>query len=170
MYEDYDVSRTKKVLRKVIWNLKGIFGTVVIVAVIFAAIFSPFIAPHDPYKQSLEERLVPPFWEEGGSSKYLLGTDHLGRDVLSRLLFGSRVSIIVGFSAIFISGSIGVILGIIAGYFSRYVGAIIMRIVDIFLSIPYALVAIAVIAAIGTGLFNSNLGKPLVLPVRLEKV
>jgi peptide/nickel transport system permease protein len=154
MYADYDVSRTKKVLRKGIRNLKGIFGAVVIASVIFAAIFSPFIAPHDPSVNSLEDRLMPPCWEKGGRTKYLLGTDHLGRDVLSRLLFGARVSIIVGFSAIFISGSIGVILGLIAGYLSGYLGTIIMRIVDMFLSVPYALMAIAFIAAIGTGLFN----------------
>jgi len=150
----YAISRTKRILAKITGSLKAIFGIAVMVALIFTAIFSPQIDPQDPYTQSLEERLLPPAWEKGGTHKHLLGTDHLGRDMLSRLIYGSRVSIIVGFSAVFISGTIGVILGLIAGYFSRYAGAIIMRIVDIFLSIPYALMALAVIAAIGTGLLN----------------
>ncbi len=150
----YALSRGQVLRAKLTRNLKGMFGFVVIAAVLFCAIFSPLISPHDPYVQSLESRLLPPIWEKGGNPKYLLGTDHLGRDVLSRLIYGSRVSVIVGFSAIFISGVIGVFLGLLAGYFSRYAGAIIMRIVDMFLSIPYALLAIAIIAAIGTGLFN----------------
>ncbi len=154
MYDRYDISKTKQILTKITRNLKAIFGLSVISVVIFAAIFSPFIAPHDPYSQSLEERLVVPVWEDGGSNKYLLGTDHLGRDVLSRLIYGSRISVIVGFSAIFFSGIVGVSLGLIAGYFSRYFGAIVMRIADMFLSIPYVLLAIAVVAAVGAGLFN----------------
>ena len=84
----YAFSRTEQILRKITRNLKAIFGFVVIATVIFAAIFSPFIAPHDPYTQSLEARLLPPFWAEGGSTKHLLGTDHLGRDALSRLIYG----------------------------------------------------------------------------------
>jgi len=150
----YAVSRSKLILGKAIRNLKGIFGIVALTAVMLTAIFSPYLAPHDPLVQNLEKRLLPPFWEQEGSSEYPLGTDHLGRDVLSRLIYGSRVSVIVGFSAIFVAGLIGVVLGLIAGYFSRYAGAIIMRVVDMFLSIPYALMAIAVIAAIGSGLFN----------------
>jgi len=152
--DPYASPRWKQRLAKFSRNLKGIFGMLVIGAVLFCAIFSSLIAPQDPYTQSLEARLAPPAWEKGGQKDHLLGTDHLGRDVLSRLIYGSRVSVIVGFSAIFVSGTIGVLLGLIAGYFSRIAGAIIMRIVDMFLSIPYVLMAIAVIAAIGTGLFN----------------
>jgi peptide/nickel transport system permease protein len=152
--DPYALPRWRQRLAKFTRNLKGIFGMLVIAAVLICAIFSPLIAPRDPYTQSLETRLAPPVWEKGGQKGHLLGTDHLGRDVLSRLIYGSRVSVIVGFSAIFISGTIGVLLGLIAGYFSRFAGAVIMRIVDMFLSIPYVLMAIAVIAAIGTGLFN----------------
>jgi peptide/nickel transport system permease protein len=154
MVEPYALPRWKQRLAKITRNLKGIFGFLVIAVVLLCAVFSPLLSPQDPYTQSLEARLVPPVWEKGGQKDHLLGTDHLGRDMLSRLIYGSRVSVIVGFTAIFISGTIGVFLGLVAGYFSRFAGAVIMRIVDMFLSIPYVLMAIAVIAAIGTGLFN----------------
>lgn len=154
MEVDLSISKKKKLINDIIRNLKGIFGFLVIVTAISTAVFSPLLAPHDPYTQLLEKRLLPPFWEEGGSREYILGTDHLGRDVLSRLIYGSRVSIIVGFSSVFLPGIIGIILGLIAGYFSIYAGAIIMRIVDMFLAIPYILMAIAVITVIGSGLLN----------------
>lgn len=154
MEEEYAISKRKQAQRIITRNLKMIFGLAVLGVVIFAAIFSPFISPHDPNSQSLSSRLVPPMWQDGGNGKYPLGTDHLGRDLLSRIIYGARVSVIVGFSAVFVSGSIGVTLGLIAGYYTRYAGALIMRIVDMFLSIPYILVAIAVVAAIGSGLLN----------------
>jgi peptide/nickel transport system permease protein len=154
MEREYTLSKTRIIFNKVMQNSKAIFGVTVIVIVVLCAIFSPFLAPHDPYLQTLEKRLLPPFWEEGGSKEYLLGTDHIGRDVLSRLIYGARVSVVVGFSAIFVSGVIGLALGLIAGYFGRLLGSLIMRIVDLFLAIPYVLLAIAVVAAIGTGLVN----------------
>jgi peptide/nickel transport system permease protein len=146
MDTDFQVTRGRRYTSLIILNLKGIFGIIVLTIAISTAVFSPFISPHDPYKQSLGQRLMPPFWQSGGQISHVLGTDHLGRDMLSRLIYGSRVSILVGF--------IGITLGLLSGYFSRYVGAVIMRIVDMFLAIPYAVMAIAVITAIGTGLLN----------------
>jgi peptide/nickel transport system permease protein len=154
MDTDFQVTRGSRYTSVIIRNLKGIFGIIVLTIAISTAAFSPFISPHDPYKQSLGQRLMPPFWQSGGQISHVLGTDHLGRDMLSRLIYGSRVSILVGFSAVFFPGIIGITLGLLSGYFSRYVGAVIMRIVDMFLAIPYAVMAIAVITAIGTGLFN----------------
>jgi len=151
---DFSISRKRDFMNRIIRNAKGIFGFVVILIAVCTAVFSPVIAPHDPYKQSLGERLLPPFWEEGGTPKHILGTDHLGRDALSRLIYGSRVSITVGFAAVFLPGVVGVLLGLVSGYYSRYAGAFIMRVVDMFLAIPYALMAIAVITVIGTGLVN----------------
>lgn len=148
------MANEKKMLRRLIRNSKGIFGLIVLGVVVCCALFSPWISPHSPYTQSLSERFIPPFWQEGGTTKHLLGTDHLGRDVLSRIIYGARISVIVAFSAIFIAGSIGVMLGLIGGYFSRYAGAIIMRLVDAFLALPYVLISIAVVAALGGGLFN----------------
>ena len=154
MSKDLEVTWGSKYRNLIIRNLKGIFGIVVLTIAISTAIFSPFIAPHDPYKQALDQRLLPPCWQSGGDVSHVLGTDHLGRDVLSRLIYGSRVSILVGFSAVFFPGIIGITLGLLSGYYSRYLGAVIMRIVDMFLAIPYAVMAIAVITAIGTGLSN----------------
>lgn len=146
--------RTGRILRKMAKNLKGLFGCLVIIGVILLAVFAPYVSPHDPYLQSLDERLLPPAWEKSGNWKFLLGTDHLGRDLLSRIIYGSRISVIVGFSSIFFAGSIGIFLGLISGYYTKILGSIIMRIVDMFLAVPYSLMAIAVIASIGSGLFN----------------
>ena len=146
--------RTGRILRKMAKNLKGLFGSLVIIGVILLAVFAPYVSPHDPYLQSLDERLLPPAWEKSGNWKFLLGTDHLGRDLLSRIIYGSRISVIVGFSSIFFAGSIGIFLGLISGYYTKILGSIIMRIVDMFLAVPYSLMAIAVIASIGSGLFN----------------
>jgi peptide/nickel transport system permease protein len=150
----FNLSRSERVSIRIKRNLKALFGFTIITLVLVMAILSPFIAPHDPYVQSLENRLKPPAWVDGGSPNHLLGTDSLGRDVLSRLIYGSRVSIIVGFSAVFLSGTIGIILGMLAGFYPRILGAVIMRIVDMFLSMPWVLVALAFMAALGSGLAN----------------
>jgi peptide/nickel transport system permease protein len=154
MKKELEITWGGKYGNLIIRNLKGIFGIVVLTIAISTAVFSPFISPHDPYTQALDQRLMPPCWQNGGELSHILGTDHLGRDVLSRLIYGSRVSILVGFCAVFFPGIIGITLGLLSGYFSRYVGAVLMRIVDMFLAIPYAVMAIAVITAIGTGLLN----------------
>ena len=122
--------------------------------VVFAAIFAPQLAPADPRAQSLVDRLTPPFWEEGGSTKNLLGTDHLGRDVLSRLIYGSRVAVIVAVLTIAAAAIVGTLLGLTAGYFGGWADALIMRIVDIQLALPALLFGVLLSAVLGAGLRN----------------
>lgn len=126
----------------------------IIILLLICAIFSPWIAPHDPIEQNLADALKPPFWQKGGMTKYLLGTDNLGRDILSRIIYGARVSVIVGFAGVLLSGIFGTFLGVVAGYFGGKIDSVIMRLTDIMLSLPYILIAIAIIGAIGPSLTN----------------
>jgi len=116
---------------------------------ILPGIFAGFIAPHDPIKGSLSARLKPPMWEKGGTSTYPLGTDKVGRDVLSRIIHGARVSLRVSLEAIIVSGVIGTTLGLLSGYFGGRIDAFIMRLVDISLGLPIILVALVFVAALG---------------------
>lgn len=129
-------------------------AALIIFLLLFCAIFSPLIAPHDPVEQNLANALKPPFWQKGGSMSNILGTDNLGRDILSRIIYGARISVIVGFAGVLFSGILGTFLGIIAGYLGGKIDAVIMRLTDIMLSLPYILIAIAIIGAIGPGLTN----------------
>ncbi|MBN1192014.1 MAG: ABC transporter permease [Dehalococcoidales bacterium] len=121
---------------------------IVIVLLVIVAIFAPLIAPHDPYKQVLSARL------EGPSSTYLLGTDYLGRDLLSRMIYGSRTALLVGIIATGIAATFGTILGTLAGYFGGWVHAVIMRFVDALMSIPMIVVALILSVLLGSGLGN----------------
>ncbi|HLZ25888.1 MAG TPA: ABC transporter permease [Chloroflexota bacterium] len=118
------------------------------------AVAAPLVAPADPNAQELTQKLRPPFWAPGGSPQSPLGTDALGRDVLSRMLFGLRVSIVVALLAVLVSGVVGVTLGVVAGFYGGRTDAAIMRLVDVQLSMPVTLIAIAIIAAVGTSLAN----------------
>jgi peptide/nickel transport system permease protein len=116
---------------------------------VIPAVLAPQVAPHDPLKGSLANRLRAPFWQEGGTIAYPLGTDKLGRDILSRIIHGARVSLMVSLVAIFVGGSIGTSLGLISGYFGGWVDAVLMRLVDISLSLPTILLALVLVAAVG---------------------
>jgi peptide/nickel transport system permease protein len=116
---------------------------------VIPAVFAPLIAPYDPLKGSLANRLRPPVWQQGGSIDYPLGTDKLGRDILSRLIYGARVSLAVSLAAIVVGGILGTALGLISGYCGGRVDAVIMRLVDISLSFPTILVALVLVAAVG---------------------
>ncbi len=143
------------VLAKRIWESPpGLAGLTIVVLVVMVALFAPQISPFDPNEQNLPERLSPPAWVEGGSLDYLLGTDGLGRDILSRVIYGSRVSLVVGFSAALLSGAIGVTLGLVAGYLGGWVDAIISRAADVQQAIPFLILSIAVVALLGPGLPN----------------
>jgi peptide/nickel transport system permease protein len=122
---------------------------VLLVVLIVPAAFAPFIAPHDPLKGQLSNRLTPPVWQEGGSWENVLGTDKQGRDLLSRILHGAKFVLLVSLTVIAISGVIGVSLGLIAGYFGGRADLVIMRLVDIALSIPAILLALALVASRG---------------------
>ena len=116
---------------------------------VIPAVFAPLLAPHDPLKGSLAKRLKPPVWQQGGSIEYPLGTDKLGRDILSRMMHGARVSLAVSMVAIFVGGGIGTAMGLMSGYFGGRVDSLIMRLVDISLSLPTILLALVLVAAVG---------------------
>jgi len=120
----------------------------------FVAIFADFLAPHDPQVGNLTERFLPPFWLQKGSLAHIFGTDHLGRDVLSRLIFGARVSVVVGFTAVKVSGFIGTTLGIVSGYLGGWVDQVIMRITDTWLALPALTFAIFLAAIVGPSEMN----------------
>ena len=129
-------------------------GLAILLLLIIAALFAELIAPHSPVDQDITKALRPPFFMEGGTLDHLLGTDELGRDILSRIIFGARISLVVGFIAVAISGFIGTCLGLVSGYFGGKVDSVIMRLVDIQLSMPYILIALALIGALGPSLRN----------------
>ena len=125
--------------------------------VVFAGVMAPWIAPEDPRKGNLRARMVPPVWLEGGSMEHVLGTDHLGRDILSRIIHGARISLIVAAVTLGLGGTTGTVLGLLAGWYGKWIDEIIMRIVDIALAIPLVLVALVMVVAVGQS-FPSELG------------
>ena len=129
--------------------LKVAIPLAVLLAVIGVAVFAPMLAPFDPTEQHLVDRLKPPSWQTRGDPRFLLGTDHLGRDVLSRLLYGARVSLPIGLAATMTGALIGITLGMLSGYFRGVIDSIVTKLIDIQLSFPFILFAIAVIAVTG---------------------
>jgi dipeptide transport system permease protein len=127
------------------------------------AIFAPLIAPHDPTEQFREFFLKPPAWQEGGSTSFLLGTDAVGRDILSRLIYGAQYSLLVGFVIVVISMCVGITIGVLAGYLGGAVDAAFMRVMDIMLSFPSLLLALVLVAILGPGLTNAVIAITLVL-------
>ena len=141
----------------VFWNRilghQGVLiGVTIVAAVILIALSAPLIAPHDPYHQDLMNRLVPPVWDARGSWEHVFGTDHLGRDYLSRLIYGARISLLIGIGAALISGLIGNFLGVAAGYFGGRVDMVVTFLITVRLSMPVVLVALAVVAIVGGSL------------------
>ncbi len=132
----------------------SIIGLVIIGLLVVVTVFAPFIAPYDPAKGTLSDRLTPPAWQEGGSTAHLLGTDLLGRDTLSRLIFGARTSLAVAVLAILVSGIAGSLLGAIAGYLGGWINTIIMRAVDLAFSFPAILLAMVLAVVVGPSFFN----------------
>jgi peptide/nickel transport system permease protein len=135
-------------------SFRAVFGLSVLLVIGGAAVLAPQLAPWDPARQMLMKRLRPPMWQERGLREHPLGTDHLGRDILSRILHGGRISLGVGLTAVTLSALIGVTLGLLAGFFGGRADALIMRVVDVFLAIPYILLAMGVVFALGPSLLN----------------
>jgi peptide/nickel transport system permease protein len=131
-----------------------IFPVAILLVFAILAIFADVIAPHDPQVGLLGERFRPPAWQQGGSTTHLLGTDHVGRDVLSRLIFGARVSMVVGFTAVIFAGVLGTMLGILSGYLGGWVDQVIMRVTDAWLAIPGLTWAIFLAAIVGPSEMN----------------
>jgi peptide/nickel transport system permease protein len=127
---------------------------VILGTIAFVAIFANFLAPHNPEVGMLTARFKPPFWMERGSYEYLLGTDQLGRDVLSRLIFGARVSMVVGLTAVLFAGILGTTLGVLSGYLGGWVDQVVMRLTDTWLALPSLTFAIFLAAIVGPSMWN----------------
>lgn len=134
--------------------LKLTIGGLIVSGLVFTGVFAPLISPQSPFQQSLQLRLQPPVWYEGGDWSYVLGTDFLGRDLFSRIIYGSRISLLVGISTVLLAGLVGCVLGAISGYFGKRIDEVIQKLVEIFLAFPFLLLAIAFMAFLGTGLGN----------------
>jgi peptide/nickel transport system permease protein len=134
--------------------LKIWVGGAIMVALLLCGMAAPLLAPFNPQEQRLEERLRPPSWTAQGRGPYLLGTDNLGRDIMSRIIYGSRISLLVGVSTVILAGFVGCFLGAVAGYFGDMTDELITKISEIFLAFPFLLMAIALMAFLGQGLVN----------------
>jgi peptide/nickel transport system permease protein len=143
---------------------------IILATIAFMAIFADVLAPHNPEVGSLTARFHPPVWQAGGNMDHLLGTDQLGRDVLSRLIFGARVSMVVGFTAVIFAGVIGTALGILAGYLGGWVDQVIMRITDAWLALPALTFAIFLAAIVGPSMWNIVIILGLVYWTRYARV
>jgi ABC-type dipeptide/oligopeptide/nickel transport system permease subunit len=132
----------------------GTLGLAIFLTVVIAAIFAPWLAPHDPLAQNLRESKTPPAWTAEGNWSYPLGTDTLGRDILSRIIYGSRVSLTVGFFGVLIAGSLGLLIGLVSGYLGGWVDNLVMGLVNLVLALPYLVFVVFIAAILGRSLFN----------------
>ncbi len=169
---EMDLKSTKRETRKRMlsefWfyfseNRGAVIGLWVFVALVLIAIFAPLIAPHAPNEQYRDALLLPPVWEEGGNWKFILGTDPVGRDMLSRLIYGAQFSLIIGVVVVVLAVSGGVSIGLIAGYYRGAVDTIIMRVMDVILAFPSLLLALVLVAILGPGLLNAMIAIAIVL-------
>ena len=163
---------SKERRRKLTYELKHLpwIPLITIGIVVFAAVFAPIIAPYSPTKQTLPDKLLPPAWQEEGTSEHLLGTDILGRDILSRLIHGARVSMIVASTALLSGGVVGGALGIVSGYVGGKVDTLIMRAVDATLAFPTILFALLLAVTMGQGVLTVVLAVTLILWARFARV
>jgi len=146
-------SKIIKVLNFIKKNPTGIIGLLLVLASVLCAIFAPYIAPYDPGAASLGHRLDMPKWlDDTGKSQYLLGGDQVGRDLLSRIIYGARISLLVGIGGVAISMVLGTFLGIISGYFGKWMDDLIMRLAEVQLGLPFILLAIVIMSVFGTGI------------------
>jgi peptide/nickel transport system permease protein len=132
----------------------GLAGGALFLVIVLSALLAPAISPHDPLSVDIRHRMVPPAWMDGGTREHILGTDQIGRDLLSRVIWGGRVSLLVGISAVLLSATLGVLFGLAAGYFSGRVDWSIMTLINVMLTFPFVLLALAVIAVLGPSVPN----------------
>lgn len=143
-------------------NRGAVIGLVVFVLLVLTAIFASLIAPHDPTQQYRDALLVPPIWQEGGRAGFLLGTDAVGRDMLSRLIHGAQYSLFIGIVVVAIALTGGIIIGLVAGFFGGWVDTVIMRVMDVVLAFPSLLLALVLVAVLGPGLTNAMIAIAIV--------
>ena len=144
-------------------NRGAVIGLWVFAGLVIVAIFAPLIAPHDPTAQVRDAFLLPPSWTPDGRGEYLLGTDAVGRDILSRLLYGARFSLFIGLMVVTIALIGGIVVGLLAGFFGGWVDTVIMRVLDVILAFPSLLLALVLVAILGPGLMNAMIAIALVL-------
>ena len=151
-------------------NKTAVAGLLVITLFVLTAILAPFLSPHNPVEASLYDQIKPPIWEEGGTWKNILGTDDLGRDILSRLVYGARVSLLVALATVGIAVFFGSFLGAISGYYKGFLDNIIMRFMDILLAFPHILLAIVIMAYLGPGLTNAMIAIGIIYIPRFARI
>ncbi|MCL7455106.1 MAG: ABC transporter permease, partial [Anaerolineae bacterium] len=154
-----DVERTLKdrvaYAGRFLWrDRSGVIGMLMFLLVVFAAVFAPVVAPYDPLNQTLRDAKMPPAWEAEGSWDHPMGTDNLGRDLLSRVIYGARVSLTVGFFGVLIAAGLGLVFGALAGYIGGRVDSAIMAVVNLVLALPYLLFVVVIAAILGRSLVN----------------
>ena len=144
-------------------NRGAVIGLATVALLLLVALFAPWIAPHAPNETNSAVFLLPPAWQQGGSASYLLGTDAIGRDILSRLMYGARLSLSIGVAVVALSVVVGVVLGLVAGFFRGVLEIAIMRLMDIVLTMPSLLMAIVIVAILGPGLINAMVAVAIVV-------
>ncbi|RMC96664.1 ABC transporter permease subunit [Aquitalea palustris] len=137
------------------YNKGAVAGLIFMSIVLLCAILAPLVAPYSPIEQYRDHLLTPPAWLDGGSTAFLLGTDELGRDILSRLIYGARLSLFIGLCSVLLALIPGVVLGLLAAFFPKVLGGVIMRVMDIMMALPSLLLAVAIMAILGPGLMNA---------------
>lgn len=162
------VWRARQMMLREFWfsfrrNRGALVGLVIIVLLLLIAAFAPLLAPHSPIEQFRDHFLTPPAWEEGGLAEFPLGTDAVGRDMLSRLIYGTRYSLFIGTVVVAVSLTFGTILGVLAGYFRGWVDRLIMRTMDVLLAFPSILLALVLVTVLGPGLLNAMIAIAIVL-------
>ncbi len=145
---------TADTIREVARRRSALWGGIMLCVIFLTSLLFPLFYHVDPLAQDLLARFVPPAWLDGGSMSHPLGTDNLGRDVLARILYGSRISLLVGFSAVLLGELVGIVLGLLSGYYGGKLDSLIMRTADIFMAYPFMLLTISVIAVLGNSMFN----------------
>jgi ABC-type dipeptide/oligopeptide/nickel transport system permease subunit len=157
-------------IEKLFKNKTGLAGLIIITIFAAAAVFAPVISPHNPVENALYDQLKPPVWEEGGATKNLLGTDDLGRDILSRLIYGARVSLTLGVVSVGLALTLGTLLGALAGFYKGWLDNLIMRFMDIILAFPHILLAIVIVAYLGPGLRNAMMAIGIINIPRFARI
>jgi len=151
-------------------NKTAVVGLIIIVLFMMTALFAPYVSPHDPVEASLYDQLKPPVWHDGGTWKNILGTDDLGRDILSRIIWGARVSLLVAVVSVGLAFVLGTLLGAVSGYYKGSLDNLIMRIMDIILAFPYILLAIVVVAYLGPSLRNAMIAIGITYVPRFARI
>jgi len=158
------ITQRQRAIRTFVSNRTALLGVVLILAIVFVAVAAPLLAPHDPLDQSVRNRLAPPSFD------YPLGRDDKGRDILSRVIYGTRIALMVGFFSVLIGGALGTVIGVAAGYFGGKVDAVLMRLTDILLAFPDLITGLLVLAVLGPGLWKMVIAIGLTIAPRFARI